>query len=102
MLSYIQEENKKGLQSTQEWEKKDLHDSEMIYRIAGNYSLLGDTAGCARVLEKSINSGFFCYDFMFNDPFLDPVRDDPKIQELLIVAKEKHEAFKKKYFPEKR
>lgn len=28
--------------------------------------------------------------------------DDPKIQELLIVAKEKHEAFKKKYFPEKR
>ena len=102
MLSYIKKDNKKGLQITHAWEKKDPYDSEMIYRIAANYSLLGDTAGCVRVLEKSINGGFFCYDFMLNDPFLDPVRNDPKFQELLIVAKEKHEAFKKKYFPEKR
>ena len=37
---------------------------------------------------------------MLNDTFLDPVRDDPEFKEVLNLAKQKHEAFKKKYFPE--
>jgi hypothetical protein len=37
---------------------------------------------------------------MVRDPFLDPVRDDPEFQEVLALAKEKHEAFKQKYFSE--
>jgi len=38
---------------------------------------------------------------MLKDSFLDPVRDHPEFQRVLELAKEKHEAFKNKYFPEK-
>jgi len=37
---------------------------------------------------------------MLRDPLLDTVRDDSEFQQVLAMAKEKHETFKKKYFPE--
>ena len=100
LKAYIEGKKDDGLRITTEWEQKDLWDAEMIYRLACNYSLLGDKNSCFRALLKSVETGFFNYLFMLNDTFLDPVRDDPEFKEVLNLAKEKHEAFKKKYFPE--
>jgi len=100
MLAYIRNEKDEGLKIIRKWEEKDLYDSEMIYRIAANYGLFGETSRCTRVLKKTINGGFFCYSFFLTDPFLDPVRDDPEFQEVLALAKKRHEAFKQEYFPE--
>ncbi|MCK4823215.1 hypothetical protein KA005_46070, partial [bacterium] len=98
--AYIEGNIKKGLKTNFRWEQAEPFDSESLYNIASNYGLLGEATGCVRMLRKAIEGGFFCYPFLLTDPFLDPVRDDPEFQEVLALAKEKHEAFKKKYFPE--
>lgn len=71
-----------------------------MYEIASQYGLLGDKTSCARVLQKAVEGGFFNYPFMLRDSFLGPVRGDPEFQRVLALAKEKHVAFKKKFFPE--
>ena len=87
LKAYIEGKKDDGLRITTEWEQKDLWDAEMIYRLACNYSLLGDKNSCFRVLLKSVETGFFNYLFMLNDTFLDPVRDDPEFKELDEVSK---------------
>ena len=68
--------------------------------VADHYGLLGDKTGCVRVLKNAVEGGFFNYPFMLRDPFLDPVRDFSEFQRVLTQAKEKHEAFKKKFLTE--
>ena len=98
--AYIEGNIKKGLKTNFKWEQAKPFDSESLYSIASNYGLLGEAAGCVRALRKAVEGGFFCYPFFLTDPFLDSVRDNPEFHKVLALAKEKHEAFKKKYFPE--
>jgi hypothetical protein len=69
-----------------------------MFFIARLYCLHGNKEKGIRLLRKAVESGFYCYPFFLIDPFLDPVRDDPEFQKVLALAKEKHEAFKLKYF----
>jgi tetratricopeptide (TPR) repeat protein len=100
--SYILGKREDGLKITRKWEKQNPASSEILHWIACQYSLFGDNKSCVRVLKKSINAGFFNFPFFLVDPFLDPVRDDPEFQKVLALAKEKHEAFKQKYFAEEK
>jgi hypothetical protein len=95
----LQDKLDDGKRLLQQWEQRDPYDAETLYWLASLYACYGDTDGCIRVLQKSIINGFFNYPFMLQDYFLDSVRDDPKFQKILVLAKEKHEAFKNKYFP---
>lgn len=70
-------------------------DSEQWYFLANAYGLLGEVAGCVRALRKAVAGGFFNYPAFLKDTLLDPVRDDPEVQKVLVEAREKHEAFKK-------
>jgi hypothetical protein len=72
-------------------------DSEHWYLIGNAYGLLGDRTGCARALRRAIEGGFFNYPAMLKDPLLDPVRDDPEFNQVLALAKEKHERFKRSF-----
>jgi serine/threonine protein kinase/Tfp pilus assembly protein PilF len=96
--AYLEGNNEEGLRTTHRWEQEATYDAETLYGIAINYSLLGDKAGCVRVLRKAVDGGFFNYPFMLRDPFLDPVRDDLEFQRVLAMAKTKHEAFRKRFF----
>ncbi len=71
-------------------------DSENFYEIARIYGLLNKTEACSRALRKSIDMGYLSYPSMQGDSFLDSVRQDPGIQNLLAKAKMKHEELKKK------
>ncbi len=71
-------------------------DSENFYEIARIYGLLNKTEACSRALRKSIDMGYVSYPSMQSDSFLDPVRPDPGIQDLLMQAKMRHEELKKK------
>jgi tetratricopeptide (TPR) repeat protein len=66
-------------------------DSENLYEIARIFGLLNQKEACARALRKSINLGFVSYPTMQNDSFLDSVRNEPEIKDLLAKAKIKHE-----------
>ncbi|NIX56112.1 MAG: protein kinase [candidate division Zixibacteria bacterium] len=97
-MAFLEGDTKKGLRFTRKWEQLMPCDGEDWFNLAENYGLGGNKAGCARALRKAIEVGFFNYPFMLKDSFLDPVRDDPKVQRVLEMAKTKHEAFKKDFF----
>jgi TolB-like protein/Flp pilus assembly protein TadD len=100
MKAFIEGNIDKGLDAGRKFEQYNIADAEAWYHIAGNYGLLGDKEGCIRTLQRAVDGGFFNYPFMLTDSFLDSVRDDPEFQRILEMAKAKHEAFKKRFFPE--
>jgi len=98
--AYIEQNKGEGLKIAKEWEQNDPWDSEALYQLSSIYGLFGEKKKCSLILRKAVDGGFFNYPFMLKDTFLDPVRDDPEFQEVLALAKKRHEAFKQEYFPE--
>jgi tetratricopeptide (TPR) repeat protein len=98
--AFIEGNIEEGLTAARKFEQINIADAEAWYHFAENYGLLGDKDGCVRTLQRAVDGGFFNYPFMLTDSFLDSVRDDLEFQRILKMAKAKHEAFKKRFFPE--
>ena len=79
-------------------EEREVRDSEAIYKVAQAYAVLGEKAPALRVLRQSIENGFFSYPYLAADPLLDPLRAEPECTQLLALARQRHEAFKKLLF----
>jgi serine/threonine-protein kinase len=77
---------------------REVSDAEALFRIAEAYAVLGDTGAALRVLGRSIEGGFFCYPYFVRDPLLDSIRSVPEFQSLLERARERHEAFRRRFF----
>ncbi len=77
-------------------ESENPTDSEIWYEIARLYGLFAMKDDCARALKKSIDMGYISYPSMQKDSFLDSVRKDPAIQDLLAIAKTNHEELREK------
>ena len=76
------------------------YDGELLYELASLFGFIGDQINCIHYLNNAVKGGFYNYPFLLRDPFLDSVRDKPEFQEVLALAKKKHEAFKQKFFVE--
>jgi serine/threonine-protein kinase len=98
LKAFLQNENAKAVEAVRKREEGDPPDSEIWYVIAQNYGLIGAKRDCIRALTKAIQMGYYCYPFLLSDHYLDSVRNESEFQDLLSLAKEKHEAFKKKYY----
>jgi tetratricopeptide (TPR) repeat protein len=98
LKAYIEGNVEVGLEAARQFEKVNIPDAEAWYHFAGNYALLGDKEGSIRSLKRAVDGGFFNYPFMLSDFFLDSVRKDEEFQKILLEAKEKHLAFRKKIF----
>jgi len=98
----IAQRNSDGLQILRELENKiqqrGVGDPEATYKIAQAYAALGDKASGIRALRSSIESGFFPYPYFVRDPLLDGLRNLPEFPRLLGAARQRHEAFNKKFF----
>ncbi len=57
-----------------------------------------DRSNQAFLPSIQVDLGYFPYSAFQIDPLLDPVRDDPEFQRIMLRAKSKHEAFKAKHF----
>ncbi len=101
LKAFIEKNTEEGLHVLDRWEQTNPYDSEIIFFISRLYCLHSNKEKGLRLLRKAVESGFYCYPFFLIDPFLDSVRDDPEFQEVLTLAKKKHEAFKQKYFAER-
>ncbi|MCB0753578.1 MAG: hypothetical protein KDC52_19055, partial [Ignavibacteriae bacterium] len=71
-------------------------DSEIFYEIARIYGLLSKPEDCERALRKAIDLGYVSYPSMQNDSFLNTVREDEGIKNLLNNAKMIHEELRRK------
>lgn len=94
----IAHQNAKGLDTLREAEskiqKRGVGDPEAIYKIAQAYAVLGDKVSALRMLQHSIETGFFSYPYFAADPLLDSLRGDGEFTRLMTVARQRHEAFR--------
>ena len=86
-----------GIALAHEWEAPGHYDAEWYYNLANTYALLEDVEGCVRTLKRSVEGGFFCYQYMINDPLMEKMRGEPAVAELIEKARVKHLAFKEVY-----
>jgi tetratricopeptide (TPR) repeat protein len=62
--------------------------------VADCHALLGDTEGALDWLERSVSLGLINYPFLsVHDPFLEPLRADPRFQQLMERVKREWETF---------
>jgi tetratricopeptide (TPR) repeat protein len=79
-------------------QERGVADGELIYKVAQAYTVLGDKASALRMLQRSIDGGFFCYPYFLRDPLLDNLRNQPALQHQMEEARHRHEEFKTKFF----
>ena len=78
-------------------EARNIVDGERRYRLVHFYALIGKNEDALRNLKKSIESGFFNFPYISNDPFLDNIRGTKEFKNLLAQAKRRHQAFKLRF-----
>ncbi len=81
-----------------EIEQKGVGDAEATYKVAQAFAAVGERDSALRVLRRSIETGFFCYDYFKSDPLLESVRAMPECDGLLEIARERHEQFQRAFF----
>jgi hypothetical protein len=57
-----------------------------------------DKSSALRVLEMSVESGFFSYPYIEKDPLLNDLHGEPEFAQILNIAHQRHEAFKNSFF----
>lgn len=85
-------------ETARQLEQHGLNDAEGVYKVAQAFAVLGDNASALRWLRASISGGFFCYPYLKTDPLLDNVRQLPGFRAALDQARQRHEAFKRRFF----
>ncbi len=78
--------------------QRGVGDPEATYKIAQAYAMLGDQMSAIRVLRMSVESGFFSYPYLSKDPLLNDLHGEPEFDQILNIARLRHEAFKSSFF----
>jgi len=78
--------------------ERGVGDPEGTYKIAQAYAMLGDEASALRVLRSSVESGFFSYPYILNDPLLASLRGQPAFDAILKSSNQRYIQFREKFF----
>jgi len=78
--------------------ERGVGDPEATYKIAQAYIVLGDKTSALRALRTSVESGFFSYAYLSRDPLLNDLRSGPEFEQILNMARQRYEAFKRSFF----
>src|SRR5437660_689883 len=73
-------------------------DGEMLYKLGQVYAVLGDKSSAYRYLREAIDNNFYCDTCMVRDPLLVSLRGEIQYAELFELARERHEAFRRRFF----
>jgi tetratricopeptide (TPR) repeat protein len=73
-------------------------DPEAIYKVGQAYAVLGDSVSALRVVRQSVEGGFFPYPYIASDPLTTRLHSNTQFANLLNAARQRHEAFKAKFF----
>src|SRR5262249_7295850 len=98
----IRHQESKGLEilraADRRIQARGVGDSEAIYKLAQAYAVLGDKTSALRMLQHTVDHGFFPYPYFASDPLLDSLRSDAHFEEISQKARQRHEEFKKNFF----
>lgn len=87
-----------GLDLMRKVERADSVDGEMVYKMAQVYAQLEDKRSSLRLLRRSIELNFYPYSYFLHDPLLEPVRSEPEYSAVMDLARQRQEAFLKRFF----
>jgi TolB-like protein/Flp pilus assembly protein TadD len=83
-ISYaLSGQREKALRVVSEWREAEKSDYVMIYWLAATYALLGEKEAAFAELERSYKARDWFLHRLKTDPFMNPVRDDPRYKNLL-------------------
>jgi TolB-like protein len=102
MADGIRRRNDEGLRLLHETEGKidarGVTDAEGIYKVGQAYAVLGDKTAALRLLRRSVEGGFFCYPYFVSDPLQETLHGDGAFEQLMELARQRHEQFRSKFF----
>ena len=78
--------------------ERGVGDAEAKYKLAQAYVVLGDKSSALRMLKVSVESGFFSYPYLSNDPLLRDLHSEPEFAAISETARQRQEAFKNNFF----
>lgn len=74
-----------------------IEDAENIYYAADFYALLDEQELSLKMLEKAIDTGYFNYPSISQNPSFNSFINNPKFIQLLKKAKQRHDVFREKF-----
>lgn len=98
--AYLLDDFEPGIKAIEALVNTKVTDGETIYYTAAYYGLLGEKQRCLSLLKKAVDSGYFNYRNIASNNYLQHLKLDPEFQQILNQAKNKHLAFRHKFFPE--
>jgi tetratricopeptide (TPR) repeat protein len=79
-------------------EERGVMDPEATYKIAQAYAMLGDKPSALRLLQRSVENGFFPYPYLASDPLLSNLRQEPEFTRVLENSRQRHDEFRQRFF----
>ena len=73
-------------------------DPEAMYKIAQAYTKIGNKKSAIFWLRRSIEDGFFSYQYIATDPLLIPIRNESEYPALIEIARKRHDRFNALFF----
>jgi len=95
LMAYIDGKTMDGLNALHAIEQDNPADADIWYLIAGAYALLKNKDGTLRTLGRAVEVGSYLYPYLEKYSYFDFVRNEPQFQKILVIAKEKHESYRK-------
>lgn len=95
---YLSGNHEMQLHAIKQLEATNIPDGEILFYTASYYGLIGDKIRCLETLNKAVDSGYFNNTFMASNNYFNSVRKEPEFIQITNKAKEKHLAFRKKFF----
>jgi tetratricopeptide (TPR) repeat protein len=93
----IRGEREEGLRLLRQLESGLHADGEMRYKLAQAAAVLQDKPTALRLLRQAVEADFYCNSCFVRDPLLEGLRGNAEFESVLETAREKQEAFRKKF-----
>ena len=95
IIAIITDDRSKGINALKKLEQSNVQDAEALYYWASYYAALGEKHDSLKLLRKAVNFGYFNLPYMQTDGFFDSIRGDAEFINILQLAEQKHESFKR-------
>jgi len=96
-LAVMDNEKERGLLVLSQMVDTDVIDAENMYYFARFFALLKETKSSLDMLKMAVDTGYFNYPHISRTSAFNYLQDDDRYKSILQKAKQRHDAFKRKF-----